>query len=73
MGFPQKVLIPGGKIDNKIFLENLDNSLDNLLEALRYSKYGEVLEKSIENINSTKSLTKFENFVMILYFLLLKS
>ena len=43
--FLQKVLIPGGKIDNKIFLENLDNSLDNLLEALRYSKYGEVFRK----------------------------
>jgi V/A-type H+-transporting ATPase subunit C len=58
--FLQKVLIPGGKIDNKIFLENLDSSLDNFLETLKYSKYGELLEKSIENINSTKSLTKFE-------------
>lgn len=58
--FLQKVLIPGGGIDSKIFVENLDKSMDNLLEALKYSKYNELLEKSIENIESAKSLTKFE-------------
>ncbi|HQD28113.1 V-type ATP synthase subunit C [Acetivibrio saccincola] len=58
--FLQKVLIPGGEIDSKIFVENLDKPLDNLLEALKYTRYGELLEKSFENIESTKSLTKFE-------------
>lgn len=66
--FLQKVLIAGGKIDSKTFVENLDTSLDNFLESLRYTQYGDLLEESIENIKSTKSITKFEklcdNFIL---------
>ncbi|TYQ14990.1 UNVERIFIED_CONTAM: V/A-type H+-transporting ATPase subunit C [Acetivibrio alkalicellulosi] len=58
--FLQKVLVPGGKIDSKIFVENLDNSLDNFLESLRYSDYGNFLEEGLEDVKSSGSLTKFE-------------
>lgn len=66
--FLQRVLIPGGKIDSKLFVENLDATLDNFLEILRGTPYSDILEESIEDIRSTKSLTKFEklcdNFIL---------
>ncbi|MDQ2085126.1 V-type ATP synthase subunit C [Herbivorax sp. ANBcel31] len=66
--FLQKILIPGGEIDTKVFVENLDGTLENFLEALRYTRYGDFLEESIDGGDFSKNLTKFEklcdNFII---------
>ena len=58
--FLQKILIPGGSIDIKVFFENLDAPLENFVQAIKYSRYGSLLENSIESINRTGSLSGFE-------------
>ncbi|WP_136479532.1 V-type ATP synthase subunit C [Acetivibrio thermocellus] len=58
--FLQKVLIPGGHIDIKVFIENFDAPLESLVEELRFTQYGPLLEDGIESLRSTGSLTKFE-------------
>lgn len=58
--FLQKVLLSGGSIDNKVFVQNLEDSLDNFINAMKYTPYGSVCEDGIESFKSTGSLTKIE-------------
>lgn len=66
--FLQKVLIPEGNINIKLFIENLDNPLDNFIDALQFTSLGSFLQEGIENFKITGSLTKFEklsdNFII---------
>lgn len=58
--FLQKVLIPEGSISSKVFIQNLDNSLDSFIEAIKFTSLGEFLEEGIESFKTTATLTKFE-------------
>lgn len=58
--FLQKMLLSGGRIDLKIFIDNIESSLENIVELLRYSPYGEVAEKGIEAYRTTGSMAKLE-------------
>ncbi|NLP13152.1 MAG: V-type ATP synthase subunit C [Clostridium sp.] len=58
--FLQKVLVPGGTIDTKVFFENFDAPLESFVQAVKHSRYGSLLEKSMESINRTGNLTEFE-------------
>ncbi|MCX7843049.1 MAG: V-type ATP synthase subunit C [Clostridia bacterium] len=66
--FLQKVLIPGGRIDMKLFVENADTPFENLSEMLKYTAYSQIAEEGLESFRNTGSLTKLEklsdNFIM---------
>lgn len=66
--FLQKVLIPGGNVDTKVFIEFLETSYEAFVEAMRYKRYGQLLEESIEKLKQTGSMTEFEkrsdNFII---------
>ncbi len=56
----QKVLLPGGSIDSKVFIENLNDNLDGFIKYLSNKPYGEICEKGIESFNNTGSFSKLE-------------
>lgn len=58
--FLQKILIPEGSINIKLFIENLDNPLDSIIDALQFTSIGPYLQEGIENFKITGTLTKFE-------------
>jgi V/A-type H+-transporting ATPase subunit C len=66
--FLQKILLDGGSIDNKIFLQNLQEPLDSFVNAIKFTQYGDFCEEGIEGYKNTGSLTKFEklsdNFIL---------
>lgn len=59
--FLQNVLLLGGKIDKDIFVKNLQDSLDNFINALRNSAYGQLCEEGITDYINSGSLAKLEN------------
>jgi len=58
--FLQKMLLDGGSIDNKVYLQSLQEPLDNFINAIRFTPYGSFCEEGIEAYKNTGSLTKFE-------------
>lgn len=58
--FLQKVLVPGGHIDSKVFILNFDAPLETFAEALKFTQYGSLVEDGIDSLKKTGSLTKFE-------------
>lgn len=66
--FLQKTLLPGGSISEDAFVKNLQDTLENFINSLRFTPYGQICEDAITNFNNTGSLSKFEklsdNFVI---------
>ena len=64
----QKILLPGGSIDKRVFIENLEGTLESFVSFIKSKPYGSICVDGIENFNSTGSLSKFErltdNYVM---------
>ena len=58
--FLNRILINGGKVDTKVYIERLEGTLEGFIDVLRYTPYGEFSEKGIENYKNTGSLTAFE-------------
>jgi V/A-type H+-transporting ATPase subunit C len=58
--FLNKILIPGGRIDFKVFIEYLETPLEGFIEALKYTPYGAFCEEGIIDYQNTGSLTKLE-------------
>lgn len=58
--FLQRVLLTGGRIDRSVFVKNLQDTLENFINALRYTPYGTVCEEGIGSFQSTGSMTRFE-------------
>jgi len=58
--FLQKVLIPGGSIDSKLYIKNLENSIDSFIDALQFTSLGAFLQDGLESFKTTGTLTKFE-------------
>ena len=55
-----KILIPGGSIDIDVFVRGFDMTLEEFFEDIKNVHYGAFLEKGLEDINKTESLTGFE-------------
>ncbi|RCX17483.1 V/A-type H+-transporting ATPase subunit C [Anaerobacterium chartisolvens] len=66
--FLQRVLIDGGSIDSKVFIQGIEAPMDFFAEAVRFSAYGRLVEDGMEYFNSSGSLIRLEmlsdNFVM---------
>jgi len=64
----QKILLPGGSIDKKVFIEHLDDTLESFVNSIKSKPYGSICEEGIENFNNTGSLSKLErltdNYIM---------
>ena len=64
----QKTLLPGGSIDKRVFIENLDDTLDSFVNFLKGKPYRSICEEGIESFINTGSLSKFErltdNYIM---------
>ncbi|NMB33162.1 MAG: V-type ATP synthase subunit C [Clostridium sp.] len=58
--FLKKILIPGGSIDIDVFVRGFDMTLEEFFEDIKNVHYGAFLEKGLEDINKTESLTGFE-------------
>ena len=58
--FMEQNLIPGGKIDNNIFVTCFGLSLDKFMEYMKGYPYKDICEKGIEYINTTNSIAMFE-------------
>jgi len=59
--FLQRILLAGGSIDSKLFVDNIDESYDSFMTMLNYKPYSKLAE-GIESFKNTGSLTKFEKF-----------
>ncbi|MGE4282609.1 MAG: V-type ATP synthase subunit C [Clostridia bacterium] len=58
--FLSKVLVPGGTIGEKIFIEKLESPLEGFVEVLKYTPYGSFSEEAIESFKNSGNLTVFE-------------
>ena len=56
----QKILIPGGSIDSKLYKQGLEADMEHFSDAVLHTAYGSLVKESIEGYRSTGSLTKFE-------------
>ena len=61
--FLQRILLPGGNIDHKVFLQNLEDSLDSFISAMKFTRYGDVCEDGIESFKSKGSFTRLEKLL----------
>ena len=59
----QKILLPGGSIDSRVFIENLNDTLEAFIKFLKSKPYRSICEEGIENFNNTGSLSKMERLV----------
>ena len=58
--FLNKALLPGGRIDNKIYIEKLEEPIDSFVDTLAYTAYGKVCDEGLEDYKKTGSLTRLE-------------
>ena len=58
--FINKVIMPGGKLESKFYMEKLTEPFESFSEALEYSDYGKLCEEGIGSYLKTGSLTKLE-------------
>jgi V/A-type H+/Na+-transporting ATPase subunit C len=56
----QRILLPGGKVRSKVFVEHLGQPTDQIVEALKYTPYAAIVEQGVEAFAGTGSLTTFE-------------
>ncbi|NSW90529.1 MAG: V-type ATP synthase subunit C [Firmicutes bacterium] len=60
VGFLQKNLMPGGKIDNNIFIRNMDLPLEGFVDTMKGSAYENICKKGIDSFINTGSIAVFE-------------
>lgn len=58
-----RALIPGGMLDNSILLDNLDKSLDELLEKTRKTKYSNLMVDGIADYTIKGNFSKLEKLI----------
>jgi V/A-type H+-transporting ATPase subunit C len=63
-----KVLLAGGTIDKKIFMQNLQSPLESFVNELSRTPYDKLCQEGLGSLHSSKGITHFEkltdNFVM---------
>lgn len=58
--FLNLVLIPGGKVDKDILLNCLNESIENIINKLMFTDYGNILKMGLQEYSKNKKLNKFE-------------
>jgi len=58
--FLKEALLDGGKIDNDIFLNSLNDSVDNLVNRLSYTDYYKIMKSGLEDYDKRESIVGFE-------------
>lgn len=58
--FLSEALLGGGKIDNDIFLNSLNDSVDNLINRLSYTDYYKIMKAGLEDYDRKEDITEFE-------------
>ncbi|HHW49563.1 MAG TPA: V-type ATP synthase subunit C [Clostridiaceae bacterium] len=59
----QKMLLPGGTVENSLFFESMNDSLEDFIKKLKQKPYGAICEEGIESFKNTGSFTGFEKLV----------
>ena len=58
--FLSMVLISGGKVDKDILLSCLNESIENIVNKLMFTDYGNILKMGLKDYGKDKKLNKFE-------------
>lgn len=58
--FLNLVLISGGKVDNDILLNCLNESIENIINKLLFTDYGNILKIGLQEYSKNKKLNRFE-------------
>ncbi|MFA6941202.1 MAG: V-type ATP synthase subunit C [Clostridiaceae bacterium] len=58
--FLKETLLNGGKIDNDIFLNSLNDSVDNLVNRLSYTDYYKIMKAGLEDYDRKENIAGFE-------------
>lgn len=58
--FLKEVLLNGGNIDNDIFLNSLNDSVDNLVNRLSYTDYYKIMKDGLEDYDKKENIAAFE-------------
>lgn len=58
--FLNLVLISGGKVDKDILLNCLNESIENIINKLMFTDYGNILKVGLQEYSKNKKLNKFE-------------
>jgi len=58
--FLKEALLNGGKIDNDIFLNSLNDSVDNLINRLSYTDYYKIMKDGLEDYDKNGNIAVFE-------------
>jgi V/A-type H+-transporting ATPase subunit C len=58
--FLNLVLISGGKVDKDILLNCLNESIENIINKLMFTDYGNILKMGLQEYSKNKKLNKFE-------------
>lgn len=61
--FLEEVLLPNGKIPTVLFLESLENSLEDLMGRLAHTEYRGMVEEGVQSYMKTGRLTRFETLM----------
>jgi V/A-type H+-transporting ATPase subunit C len=61
--FIKKLLIEGGTIEEKIYFDNSDKSVDAFISDLYRSKYADVVQKGLELIGTKKNISELERLL----------
>jgi len=64
----QKILIPGGSIDSKLYRQGLEMDMEHFSDAVSHTAYGSLVKESIKSYKTEGTLTRFEklsdNYIM---------
>lgn len=58
--FLKEVLLNGGNIDNDIFLNSLNDSVDNLVNRLSYTDYYKIMKEGLGDYDKKENIAVFE-------------
>jgi len=58
--FLRKVLLPGGSIQENLFINIMDYSNEDIIHEFHHTPYGAICEEGINNYQNTGSLTRLE-------------
>lgn len=58
--FIKKILLEGGSVPEKVYLESSEKSVDDFVEGIYTSQYGEIVQKWWELYNTKKSISALE-------------
>jgi V/A-type H+-transporting ATPase subunit C len=61
--FISKLFLEGGSINDKFYMKNVDNTIDNFVEEIRSSEYGDVVATGWEKYKTKKNVSDLERLL----------